>query len=281
MKVVFRTYTKRDGSPEDGYWAVLQHLEGLKDKDILVRIDIDKKNQLGYDEVDVFCPSLKISHLELKQIEESKFEATFDTKNLRTVFQVLLYMGKAGNGGHSYELLIGDKSFYIDGDGNDHLESINGTPLHKIKEDNRYGWSDIYNKDLEEKEENMNAIKINEAQLRKIVENAVTNILKEDISDWLYAAHTPSRKEIPNPTVEDVIRQNGWIIKAQRPQQGGVLYQLEQKTGAFGNTEGTLTLDELIADIKEFGKFAKIMKRSPIFSDPLAQEAERAIIYVK
>ena len=172
MKIVFRTYTKKDGTPEDGYWAVLQHLERLKDKDILVRIDIDKKNQLGYDEVDVFCPSLKISHLELRQIEDSKFEATFDTKNLRAVFQVLLNMGKAGNGGHSYELLIGDKSFFIDGDGNDYLESINGVSLHNIKLEKRYDWADIYNKDIEK--ENV----INEDIIRQIVRESLTRLFK-------------------------------------------------------------------------------------------------------
>ena len=169
MKVVFRTYTKKDGTPDDGYWAVLQHLEGLKDKDITVRIDIDKRNQLGYDEVDVFCPSLKISHLELKKLEDSKFEASFDTKEL-------LFMGKAGNGGHSYELLVGNECFYIDGDGADYLESINGTPLHKIKEDNRYEWSDIYNKDIEKEE----PVTLNESQLRNIISETIKNVLSKN-----------------------------------------------------------------------------------------------------
>ena len=86
MKVVFRTYTKKDGTPYYGYWAILQHLDGLKDKDITVRIDFDKKSQLGYNEVDIFCPSLKISHLKLNKIEGNKFEATFDTKDLRAIF---------------------------------------------------------------------------------------------------------------------------------------------------------------------------------------------------
>jgi hypothetical protein len=173
MKVVFRTYTKKDGTPDYGYWAVLQHFEGLKDKDILVRIDIDKKNQLGYDEVDVFCPSLKISNLKLKKLDDRKFEASFDTKNLRAIFQVLLFMGKAGNGGHGYEVLIGDKSFYIDGDGADYLESINGTSLHKIKEDKRYDWADVYNKEDED------VIHLDETRLREIVRESVIRVLNE------------------------------------------------------------------------------------------------------
>jgi len=179
MKVVFRTYTKKDGSPEYGYWAVLQHLEGLKEKDILVRIDIDKKNQLGYDEVDIFCPSLKISHLELKQLDKSKFEATFDTKNLRAVFQVLLTMGKVGNPGHSYELLIGKESFSIDGDGADNLESINGVAVNKISESNRYDWADIYNKDIEKEE----PVTLNESQLRNIISETIKTVLSKKLGN--------------------------------------------------------------------------------------------------
>lgn len=178
MKVVFRTYTEKDGTPENGYWKVLQYLEGLKDKDIIVRVDIDKKNVLGYNEIDVFCPGLKISHLKLKKIEGNKFEATFDTKNLRAVFQVLLYMGKAGNGGHSYELLIGDKSFYIDGDGADYLESINGVSVNKIKESDRYEWSKIYDKNIEN-EKNDSIAQINEDQIRKIVNETLINLFKK------------------------------------------------------------------------------------------------------
>lgn len=176
MKIVFRTYTKKDGSPENGYYEILQYLEGLKEKNVLVRIDIDKKNVLGTNEVDIFCPSLKISHLNLKKIEGSKFEATFDTKNLKEIFHVLLTLGKTGNGGHSYELLIGDKSFYIDGDGSDYLESINGVSVHNIKEDNRYDWPKIYQEPKE-------SIVMSESEFKKLLSESLEQILKNHISD--------------------------------------------------------------------------------------------------
>ena len=172
MKVVFRTYTKKDNSPEDGYWAVLQHLEGLKEKDILVRIDIDKKNQLGYDEVDIFCPSLKITNLKLKNIEGNKFEAEFDTKDLRAVFSVLINMAGAGNGGHSYEALIGKQSFFIDGDGADHIESINGVKVTGKICGDRSKWADIYNK----KENEDESMKFTEDDINEMVTEAVNKL---------------------------------------------------------------------------------------------------------
>ena len=45
MTVRFRSYTKKDGTPEDGVYAVLEHLNGLTEKDIVVRIDYNKKNE--------------------------------------------------------------------------------------------------------------------------------------------------------------------------------------------------------------------------------------------
>lgn len=115
-----------------------------------------------------------------------------------------------------------------------------------------------------------------------IDEKAFKTILREGLLNRLYMAHIPSDKEIPNPTVNDVIERNGWIINAQRPTKSGhgTLFQIEQKTGAFGNTEGTLDLDELINDIKEFGKVVSIVRRESKYGDQY-DEAEKAIIYVR
>lgn len=179
MKVVFCTYSDRKGEPENGYWKILQHLEGLKEKDLLVRIDINKKTEYSLDEEDFFFPALKISHLKLKKLDDRKFEATFDTKNLRNVFTLLVKLAKHGNGGHSYELLIGKNSFYIDGDGADHLVSINDVAVNKIKENDYYHWHEIWEKDLEkDTEDEKNVIKINEEQLQKIVLESVKRVLE-------------------------------------------------------------------------------------------------------
>ena len=115
-----------------------------------------------------------------------------------------------------------------------------------------------------------------------IDEKAFKTILREGLLGRRYMAHIPSDKEIPNPTVNDVIERNGWVINAQRPTKSGhgMLFQIEQKTGAFGNTEGTLNLDELINDIKEFGKAASIVRRESKYGDQY-DEAEKAIIYVR
>lgn len=115
-----------------------------------------------------------------------------------------------------------------------------------------------------------------------IDEKAFKTILREGLLDKLYMAHIPSDKEIPNPTVSDVIERNGWIINSQRLTKSGrgTLFQIEQKTGAFGNVSGTLNLDELINDIKEFGKVAGIVRREGKSNDRY-NEAEKAIIYVR
>lgn len=114
-----------------------------------------------------------------------------------------------------------------------------------------------------------------------IDEKAFKTILREGLLNKLYMAHVPSDNEIPNPTVNDVIERNGWIIKQQRPSKTGrgTLYLITQKTGAFGNTEGTLNLDELIDDIRVFGKRAEIVQRKYQSEDPYT-EGERAVIYV-
>lgn len=115
-----------------------------------------------------------------------------------------------------------------------------------------------------------------------IDEKAFKTILREGLLDKLYMAHIPSDKEIPNPTASDVIERNGWVINNQRPTKSGngTLFQIEQKTGAFGNVSGTLNLDELINDIKEFGKAAEIVRREGKSNDRY-NEAEKAIIYVR
>lgn len=183
MRVVFRTYTKKDGSPENGVAAILQHLADHNEKNVVVRLDIDKKNVYGYDEEDFFFPSLKITKLEIKPIDERKFEATFNTKDLRAMFVLLLKLGAIGNCGHSYELLIGDKSFYFDGDGADYVESINGVELSSKIYNDKYKWPKIYNEDMKK-----NTIKLNEAQLRKVVAESVKKVLCEwwdEDGDWV------------------------------------------------------------------------------------------------
>lgn len=177
MKIVFRTYTQKDGSPEDGYYAIMQYLEGLKEKDLLVRIDYNKKNEFALDEVDFFFPSLKISKLALKPLSDGKFEASFETKDRRAVFALFVTLAGTGNGGHSFELCIGKKVFYIDGDGADHLESINGVKMRGEILDKRYKWPEVYNKD---EETESNTIQLSESRLKGIIKECVIKVLAEN-----------------------------------------------------------------------------------------------------
>lgn len=129
---------------------------------------------------------------------------------------------------------------------------------------------------FDESKQTKGALKITEAQLRGVVKEAVKSVLDEGILDDLWTAHKPSEEEISDPEVDDVIRENGWIIKGKTPTKKGVEYQIVQKTGAMGNTEGTLTLDELIEDLGVFGVEATIVKRERKYYD--SPEAEKAII---
>lgn len=173
MKVVFRTYTKKDGTPEDGYYEILQHLNGNTEKDIVVRIDYYKKNKYSLDEEDFFFPTLKISKLKLIKRNDHEFEAEFTTKDQRNIVALLVTLGAHGNGGHSYELSIGKKVFYIDGDGSDHLVSINGIKLSGKYMTDRNKWPEMYDK---EKEEDSNTI--TEEDLKKLVSESVRRVLK-------------------------------------------------------------------------------------------------------
>ena len=121
---------------------------------------------------------------------------------------------------------------------------------------------------------------INEGQIACAIRKVISEELTEDLIDRFYKAHIPSDEEIPDPTVKDVIERNGWLIKSSKVVNNGILFQIEQKTGLFGNTEGTLGLNELLNDIKIFGKNGKIIRRERQFADNMT-DAEKAIIYIQ
>ena len=172
MKVIFRTYTHKDGTPDHGYYEILEHLNGNTEKDIVVRVDYDKKNDYSLDEEDFFFPSLKISKLKLNKLDDSKFEAEFTTKNQRTIVAFLISLGAHGNPGHSYQLCIGKKVFYIDGDGADYLESINGHALKSKLLSDKYKWHELYDKE----DDKTNTI--TEEELVELVSESVKRVLK-------------------------------------------------------------------------------------------------------
>ena len=123
-------------------------------------------------------------------------------------------------------------------------------------------------------------IKCNESQLREYVSNIIRESLDElNFFDRIYNAHTPSNKEISNPTPIDIIKKDGWIVR----ELGNGKYEITQKTGAFANTNGTIGLDELVND--ELNKYyfkgqqrVKIISRENQFND--YSDAEKAIIQI-
>jgi hypothetical protein len=106
---------------------------------------------------------------------------------IRCLIKILVEIGKLGNGGHSYTIFIGDKSFGFDGDGADQISSINDFSLNKDLFSNTYKLIDIYNKGIDKKEEDTlnenKSIKINltENELRKLIKESVKKILVKNI----------------------------------------------------------------------------------------------------
>ena len=95
-------------------------------------------------------------------------------------------MAKLGNGGHSYSILINDDSFGFDGDGSDHISSINGIDMCSEIYSNTYKQSDIYNKGLEGEEtseinESASPIKITKNDIEIMVNEAISKIFQKDI----------------------------------------------------------------------------------------------------
>lgn len=176
MKVKFRTYTKKDGTPEDGLYEMLQYLDGNTKKDFVIRMDYDKKNEHAIEEVDLFCPALKISKLQLNKLDDSTFEAEFNTNNPRLMFKFLINLGNIGNGGHSFSVLIGDKEFYFDGDGADNVVSINDRKVDNKLFNDTYEWAKVYNQDFEKKEE---PVTISESMLSAIISESIRRTLEQ------------------------------------------------------------------------------------------------------
>ena len=178
MRMIFSSYTKKDGTPEDGAAKILQYLSTHKLKDVVVRLDVDNKKRHNLEEQDFFFPSLSIKNLEIKPLKkygDGKFEATFDTKDYLAIFKLFLTIGELGNGGHSYDIYIGKEGFCFDGDGADRINSINGALLNRKLYDNLYDWPKIYNKDVEQKD----TTQLTEAKLRRVIEESVRTVLKE------------------------------------------------------------------------------------------------------
>jgi predicted transposase len=95
---------------------------------------------------------------------------------------MLIQMASLGNGGHSYGILINDKQFNFDGDGSDHISSINDITLNKKVYSDINKQIDIYNKALNN-DKNMNEdkkqIKLTESEFKQLVSESVKSVINE------------------------------------------------------------------------------------------------------
>ena len=176
-------YNDKQQSFDGGLVEILDYIKGKKIKNAIVRLDVGKKNEITWEEEAVFCPELSIKNIEYKIIEGNfrKFIANVECSPLsaKSLIKVLVKMAALGNGGHSYSILINDDSFGFDGDGSDHISSINGIDMCSEIYSNTYKQSDIYKKGLESDENVNESIKITKDDIMEMVEKSIKKILSK------------------------------------------------------------------------------------------------------
>ena len=178
FKVEFRSYN----DITEGYPSIFDYLassESAKKEGIFTRIDLrrdESKKQHCLDEDDIYFPKgLHIYNLDMPLDKESHEDnvATFEVEesNAWGMWKFLMALGTHGNGGHSYELCIGNKWLSVDGDGADWLKKINGADSHKWKKINSYNYKDYA---LEKNDEQT----LNEQKLRNIIKQVIFEEIK-------------------------------------------------------------------------------------------------------
>lgn len=192
LKIEFNAYySEKRKTFDGGIYEILQYLKDNNLKDVLVRLDVDKKNENSWEEVDFFCKELSIKELgyEVNEKKYPKYKAFVKCapKTAKCLIKILVEIGKLGNGGHSYTIFIGDKSFGFDGDGADHISSINNISLNTDLFSSYYKLIDIYNKGLDKKDEDTlnenksTKIILTESELQKLIKESVKKILVKNI----------------------------------------------------------------------------------------------------
>lgn len=183
-------YNDKHQSFDGGLVEILEYIKGKKLKNAIVRLDVGKKNEITWEEEAVFCPELAIKNIGYKIIKGTfkKFIANVECSPLsaKSLIKVLVKMAKLGNCGHSYSILINDDSFGFDGDGSDHISTINGIDMCSEIYSSAYKQSDIYNKGLEGEEtsemnESTSPIKITKNDIKIMVNETINKILQKDI----------------------------------------------------------------------------------------------------
>lgn len=215
LKIEFCAYynDKKEKFDEGGLYPFLEWCQSAKPKDLTVRVDYE----MGFDEMDIYCESLSISNLSYEKINDSDFVATFtcDSKSGKPIMRVIYALGKAGNGGHSYEFIAGKQKFYFDGDGADRIIKINGVKFHTIKTQFDLGkvWNDTTNKDNNSETEN--EMNVNEDIIYKSVKKAINEFVMPNNPSTDYEGNDLNFDNIVDQAVSVIynMEQNGEEIK--------------------------------------------------------------------
>lgn len=189
FEVEFKSYK----DVTEGYPKIFTYLassETSKKQGTLVRIDVDRdesKQFFGKEEEDIYFPKGLHFHNFSMPLDKENHDsdiATFEVEDNDAwgVWKFLMALGTHGNGGHSFELCIGDKWLMVDGDGADWLISINGAKENKWKKIDQYHY-DEYSLDKNEEEvndevnESKHSVKITQKQLMEMIQKSIKKTL--------------------------------------------------------------------------------------------------------
>ena len=136
MTLKYTSYGKIEDTP---IYEILSYFTKPR-KNVVIRLDYDKENELGWDEEDIFMPSMEISKLEVVTDEKKKYSkeyfATFmcDNKYQKDLLKLFFVISQHGDPGHTFGILFNDEHTGWDGDGSDRIDEINFMEDWKKKE---------------------------------------------------------------------------------------------------------------------------------------------------
>lgn len=217
IKVNFNAYYSEKSKKFDGgLYPILEYIKDNKLKNVIVRLDYDKKNTTSWDEVDLYCSELSIKKLSFSISDTyPKYTAYIECnpKYVRFLIKMLIQMASLGNGGHSYGILINDKQFNFDGDGADHISSINDITLNKEVYSDINKQVDIYNKSLNNDKnmnENKKQIKLTESEFKHIVSESVKSVINEISKSGLKKKWINKIYKVITPLTSSIYRDEAW-----------------------------------------------------------------------
>lgn len=217
IKISFNAYYSEKSKKFDGgLYPILEYIKENTLKNAIVRLDYDNKGKTSWDEVDLFCEELSIKELSYEINDKyPKYIANIVCKpnSGKCLIKMLIEMALLGNGGHSYGILINDKKFGFDGDGADHISSINDIELTSEIYKNQNKKIEIYNKGIKnEINENMNnkQIKMNDKQFKTFIKESVRQTLNEISKSNIKRKYINQLYKLTKEITSHIYRDDDW-----------------------------------------------------------------------